>query len=193
MEIDDIKTAWADLNKRLENTEVLNKRMLRELLNSRQQSAKDKLMRYEVCFLILCIIFTGFTPAVFFAGIYPLSVTVLFETIFVLAGLWQIYKIHLLQQMRLDSCSTTGLLQKAIRFKVITRMRTIVGLVLMVPLFFLLFLFEKEFMTTGMLTGMIIGACVGLSIGLLLFFRKLKDIDALVKSYKDLREFEAEE
>jgi O-antigen/teichoic acid export membrane protein len=192
MELDEIKKSWSELNQRLEKTEVLNKRLINEMLNTRHQSAKDKLMRFEVAFLILCIFFTGFTVVTWFAGFYALSSIIILSSIFVSCGLWQVYKIVLLNRMHIDTCSTTELLQKAIRYKVITRMRTVVGLILIVPLFVLLVVLDKNLNNTAAITGVIVGACVGLSIGLLLFFKKMKDIDSLIKSYKDLKEFDNE-
>ncbi len=192
MELNEIKDRWSDLNSRLERTEVLNKRVILELLNTRQQSAKDKLIRYEVVFLILCIVFTGFTIATSFAGFYAPSTIIILSTIFVLCGLWQIYKIILLNRMHIDTCSTNQLLHKAIRFKVITRMRTVVGLILIVPLFVAMVMLDKNLNNTAAITGVIVGGSVGLGIGLSLFFKNLKDIDSLVKGYKDLNEFDNE-
>ncbi len=192
MELNEIKDRWSDLNSRLERTEVLNKRVILELLNTRQQSAKDKLMRFEVVFLILCIVFTGFTAISFFTGFYALSTTIILMSVFVLCGLWQVYKIILLNRMHIDTCSTSQLLHQAIRFKVITRMRTVVGLILIVPLFVAMVMLDKNLNNTAAITGVIVGGAVGLSIGLSLFFKKLKNIDSLIKSYKDLNEFDNE-
>jgi hypothetical protein len=147
-------------------------------------------MRYEVVFLILCIAFTGFTVALSFAGFYALSTIIILSSIFVLCGLWQVYKIILLNRMHIDTCSTTQLLQQAIRFKVITRMRTVVGLILIVPLFVALVSLDKNLNNTAAITGVIVGGFVGLGIGLSLFFKNLKDIDSLVKSYKDLKDID---
>jgi hypothetical protein len=192
MELDEIKNSWNELNQRLEKTEVLNKRLINEMLNTRHQSAKDKLMRFEVVFLIFCIVFSGFVMAMFFADVYSVSMVLLMETVFILCGIWQVYKIYLLNRMQIDTCSTTELLQKAIRYKVLTRMRTVVGLIALIPILALFVLFNKGLHNAAEMTGFIVGASVGLSIGLLLFFKKMKDIDSLIKSYKDLKDFDNE-
>ncbi|GAT63983.1 hypothetical protein [Paludibacter jiangxiensis] len=192
MELDEIKNSWNELNQRLEKTEVLNKRLINEMLNTRHQSAKDKLMRFEVAFLILCIVFSGFVMTLFFTGVYSVSMVILMEAVFILCGIWQVYKIYLLNRMQIDTCSTTELLQKAIRYKVLTRMRTVVGLIAIIPILVLFVLFNKGLHNTAEMTGFIVGAGVGLSIGLLLFFKKMKDIDSLIKSYKDLKDFDNE-
>ncbi len=189
MELDEIKKSWSELNQRLEKTEVLNKRLINEMLNTRHQSAKDKLMRFEVAFLIFCIVFSVFVVIMFLTEVYSVPMVILMETVFILCGIWQVYKIYLLNRMQIDTCSTTELLQKAIRYKVITRMRTVVGLIAIVPMLVLFVLFDKGPHDAFEITAIVVGASVGLSIGLLLSFKKMKDIDSLIKSYKDLKEF----
>lgn len=188
MELDEIKAAWNDLNIRLEKSEALNRRMLAGMLENRQQSAKDKLMKYEVFFLVLCI-FSGILliPA-WLGGLYSPIVSAVFECVFVVAAIWQVYKIILLRRMSIERCSTTDLIQKAIRFKVVTRMRTVVGLIMLIPIVLIICLFDvKESMPVYI--GMCVGGVIGLTIGLVLFFRNLKDIDSLIKSYKDTLDF----
>lgn len=188
MELDEIKAAWSELNIRLEKSEALNRRMLADMLENRQQSAKDKLMKYEVFFLVLCIVSATMIVPAYLAGVYSLPVSAIFEAVFVFAGLWQVYKIVLLRRMSIAQCTTTDLIQKAIRFKVVTRMRTVVGLLLLIPIIVVICLYDvKE--PVAVYIGMGIGGVIGLTIGLVLFFRNLKDIDSLIKSYKDIRDF----
>lgn len=188
MELDEIKAAWSELNIRLEKSEALNRRMLADMLETRQQSAKDKLMKYEVFFLVLCIVSATMIVPAYLAGVYSLPVSAIFEAVFVFAGLWQVYKIVLLRRMSIAQCTTTDLIQKAIRFKVVTRMRTVVGLLLLIPIIVVICLYDvKE--PVAVYIGMGIGGVIGLTIGLVLFFRNLKDIDSLIKSYKDIRDF----
>lgn len=192
MELDEIKNIWSDLNKRMEDTEQINRRILTTMLDSRRQSAKDKLMKYEQLFLVICIVFTLFNVGIYFTGVFKLSTSILFTTIFIVAGLWQVYKIYLLNQMRVESCTTAELIQKGIRFKVITRMRTVVGLILVIPIFVLLFMLDPTLAKPETVTGMIVGGSIGLTIGLVMFFKNLRDIDALLKSYKEIDAFEKE-
>ncbi len=191
MELDEIKNAWNDMNKRLEQAESLNKRMIEDMLDSRQQSAKEKLMKYEVFFLVMCFACVPFFTLFLYAGIYPFGLTMLFNSLMILAGIWQIYKIYLLRQMDINTCSTSELLNKAIRFKVITRLRTIVGMALLLPLIAIMFILDARLLKPEIIIGMCVGAVIGLGIGLTMFFKHLKDIDSLVKSYKDLKEFKA--
>lgn len=192
MEFEEIKKAWVDLNDRLGKAEAFNKRIIEDMLNSHHQSAKEKLMKYEQFYTIVPLLCIGLCTLIYFAGAYPLGFTILINVVMLLAAIWQIYKIYLLRQMDISTCSTSELLGKAVRFKVITKLRTIVGMVLLVPILVLMFVLNSDFLKPEILTGMVVGIVVGLVIGLTSFFRNLKDIDKLVKSYKDIMEFRNE-
>jgi hypothetical protein len=119
MEIDEIKSIWSDMNARLEKNESLNKKILNEIMDNRHQTAKEKLMKYEVRYLILSVVFSLITPLYYFSGIFSLVGCLLFAGLFVVAAFWQVYKIVLLREMKMDVVSTTELLQKSLKFKII--------------------------------------------------------------------------
>ena len=190
MEIDEIKSIWSDMNTRLEKNELLNKKILNEIMDNRHQTAKEKLMKYEVRYLILSGAFSLITPFYYYAGIFPLMGCIMFSGLFVLAALWQVYKIVLLKKMKMDEVSTTELLQKSLKFKIITRLRTIIGLSLMIPFFVLFFMVTPQLMQPPIMLAMGVGVVVGLIIGLADYFRNQKDIDKLISCYKDINELQ---
>jgi hypothetical protein len=188
MEIDEIKSIWSDMNTRLERNELLNKKLLDEIMNNKHQTAKDKLMKYEKRYLILGIAFSLITPLYYYNGIFSLAGCILFSGLLILAALWQVYKIVLLQKMKLDISSTTELLQKSLKFKIITRLRTIIGLTLMIPFFALFIMVSPQLMKPGFLIAMGVGVIVGLITGLMDYFKNQKDIDKLISCYKEIHE-----
>jgi hypothetical protein len=188
MEIDEIKSIWNDMNTRLEKNESFNKKLLDEIMDNRHQTAKDKLTKYEVRYLILSTVFSFISPLYYFTGLFSLAGCMMFTGLFVLVALWQVYKIVLLQKMKMDVFSTTELLQKALKFKIITRMRTIIGLSLLLPFFAIFFMVTPQLIHRETLIGMGVGVVVGLIIGLSDYFKNQKDIDKLIKCYKDISE-----
>lgn len=180
-----MKSIWKDMNTRLEKTEALNKKLLDEIMDNRHQSAKAKLMKYEVVYLVLSILCSTLTPLYYFAGVFSVTACIMFFSLFFLSALWQVYKIQLLKKMEMDAHSTTELLQKAIKFKVITRLRTVVGLILMIPFLTAFMLLSPGLMKPEILVAMGVGVVVGLVIGLSDYFKNQKDIDKLIKCYKD--------
>lgn len=188
MEIDEIKSIWNDMNTRLEKDESLNKKLLNEIMDNRHQTAKDKLMKYEVRYLILSAVFSLITPFYYFTGIFSMIGCIMFSGLFVLSALWQVYKIVLLQKMKMDVFSTTELLQKALKFKIITRLRTVIGLSAMIPFLAIFIIVSPKLMQPVILTGMGVGVVVGLIIGLTDYFRNQKAIDKLINCYRDIHE-----
>jgi hypothetical protein len=188
MEIDEIKSIWNDMNTRIEKSESMNKKLLNEIMDNRHQTAKDELMKYEVRYLILCVVFSFITPFYYYNGIFSLSGCIMFCGLFVLAALWQVYKIVLLKKMKLDLFSTTELLQKSLKFKIITRLRTVIGLSLMIPIFAIFFVVNPQLMHPLIITAMGVGIVVGLIIGLTDYFRNQKAIDKLITCYRDIQE-----
>ena len=188
MEIDEIKSIWNDMNTRLEKNESLNKKLLNEIMDNRHQTAKDKLMKYEVRYLILSTVFSLITPFYYYTGIFSLIGCIMFSGLFVLSALWQVYKIVLLQKMKMDVFSTTELLQKALKFKIITRLRTVIGLSAMIPFLAIFIMVSPKLMQPVILTAMGVGVVVGLIIGQIDYFRNQKDIDKLINCYKDIHE-----
>ena len=188
MEIDEIKSIWNDMNTRLEKNESLNKKLLDEIMDNRHQTAKDKLMKYEVRYLIISVVFSFITPLYYSNGIFSLTGCIMFSGLFVLAALWQVYKVVLLQKMKMELFSTTELLQKALKFKIITRMRTIIGLSLMIPFLAIFVMVSPQLKQPAILTAMGVGVVVGLITGLTDYFKNQKDIDKLIKCYKDIHE-----
>lgn len=191
MEIDEIKSIWSDMNARLEKNESLNKKILNEIMDNRHQTAKEKLMKYEVRYLILSVVFSLITPLYYFSGIFSLVGCMLFAGLFVVAAFWQVYKIVLLREMKMDVVSTTELLQKSLKFKIITRLRTIIGLSLMIPFFVVFLMVSPQLIKPEIMVGMGVGLVVGLIIGLTDYFRNQKDIDKLINCYKDIHELKS--
>ncbi|MBP7613033.1 MAG: hypothetical protein KA753_07730 [Paludibacter sp.] len=191
MEIDEIKSIWSDMNARLEKNESLNKKILNEIMDNRHQTAKEKLMKYEVRYLILSVVFSLITPLYYFSGIFSLVGCLLFAGLFVVAAFWQVYKIVLLREMKMDVVSTTELLQKSLKFKIITRLRTIIGLSLMIPFFVVFLMVSPQLIKPEIMVGMGVGLVVGLIIGLTDYFRNQKDIDKLINCYKDIHELKS--
>ncbi len=191
MEIDEIKSIWSDMNARLEKNESLNKKILNEIMDNRYQTAKEKLMKYEVRYLILSVVFSLITPLYYFSGIFSLVGCMLFAGLFVVAAFWQVYKIVLLREMKMDVVSTTELLQKSLKFKIITRLRTIIGLSLMIPFFVVFLMVSPQLIKPEIMVGMGVGLVVGLIIGLTDYFRNQKDIDKLISCYKDIHELKS--
>lgn len=105
MELDDLKQNWELINKRLQENEVLNKRIIKEMITKRTTSAYNKLLNMEVISLIIMIILI---PAFLIANQivkYPpaLPWIVCLEIFVISITIWIIIKIHWLKKFDIES------------------------------------------------------------------------------------------
>ena len=55
MELDDLKTKWNALDKRLAETEIVNMRMVKEMVSHKTKSAYDRIVGQNIYNLVVCI------------------------------------------------------------------------------------------------------------------------------------------
>ena len=80
MELDELKAGWNVLNERLEQNEILNKRIIKEMIINRTQSAYERLFRFDLFGLILTFAMGVLFPVLVVTGkivMQPLSFAVL--------------------------------------------------------------------------------------------------------------------
>ena len=59
MELDKLKSEWADLDNRLKKTEIINNKIITDMIKSRTDSGIGGLKKYEIKILILSIFVIG--------------------------------------------------------------------------------------------------------------------------------------
>ena len=55
MELDKLKEAWASVDERLKENEMLNKRIVQEMLSDKSNKSLNKLINYELINVIVCL------------------------------------------------------------------------------------------------------------------------------------------
>ena len=55
MELEELKAGWSILNEQLAKSEMLNKRIIKEMITNRTQSAYERLFRFDLFGLILVL------------------------------------------------------------------------------------------------------------------------------------------
>lgn len=100
MELDDFKQNWNLISKRLEENEVLNKRIIKEMITKRTNSAYNKLLNMEIISLILLILFIPTFLIIAQIVKYPSALPwiVSLEILFFSLIIWTIIKIHWLKK-----------------------------------------------------------------------------------------------
>lgn len=104
MELDDLKQNWELINKRLQENEVLNKRIIKEMITKRTTSAYNKLLNIEIISLIIMIIliptFLIISQTVKYPPALPWIVSLAILAIFI--TIWIIIKIHWLKKFNIE-------------------------------------------------------------------------------------------
>lgn len=195
MELDQLKANWQELSKKMENSEIFNRQVTINMLKRNADSSIGKLERFEFFFLALCVILAGLYStllAINEGTIFKNESIMVIIAVFVIAGIWQGYKIYLLGKIKYDSCTTVDLLKRASEFKLMTQARFVVGMVLFIPTIILLVYFQKHMLTREMIVGMVVGGTFGLLIGFRAFLMQWKSIDELIFDLKEIRSYEKE-
>ena len=104
MKLDEMKNSWNVLNERLEQNEILNKRIIEEMVASKTKSAYDSIYNQELRGLyILLLVALIVLPANRFLGInMKQSSFILLEAVMFLALLFQSVILYSLSKFKLN-------------------------------------------------------------------------------------------
>ena len=194
MDLEQLKSEWQELSKRVEKYETLNQQNIINMLHTRTISTKEKMEKYEIIFFAISVFYAIFLSCALFINTERLIAN---ETImvgigvFVVAGAWQLYKILLLQKMKIDRCSVIELQKRALRYKALTLGRLIGGMILLIPTLLLFYYFQRDLMPQELLLVTSVGALFGLAIGLKTFFSQWSNINQLITDLKELKHLDS--
>jgi hypothetical protein len=195
MELDQLKANWQEFSKKMENSEIFNRQVTINMLKRNADSSIGKLERFEYFFLALCVILAGLYSTLLALNegtTFRNESIIVVISVFVIAGIWQAYKIYLLGKIKYESCTTVDLLKRASEFKLMTQARFIVGMVLFIPTIILLVYFQKHMLTRELIFGVVAGGTFGIIIGFRAFIMQWKNIDELIFDLKEIRSYEEE-
>lgn len=194
MELEELKKEWETLNMRINQMEILNRKIIEGIMTQKARASQEKVMNTERKLMILCFVFAVVYGLLYFLAYpeiskYGLSNAFwLFEIVMITAGMWQGYKMWLLKQMDIEKCTPSELVERSIRFKVITKTRFIAGIIIIVPVMGLFIYFMKHLFTPAMIWVTCISAVAGLIIGLVIEMKHFRNINSLIRSLKEVRE-----
>lgn len=190
MEFDEIRQKWARLEKRVEYLELQNKELMMKGLRNNYTDSLGKMKKYELFFFILSFVFAilyTFFAIFVESPVLNIETSVLFIVVFYLAGAWQGYKLYLIRQLDFSTDSVIDLALKVTRYKLLTKIRLVVGMFLIVPFFVLFFYFQRDIIETPMIISSLIGGLIGLVVGIKAELAHLKNINTMIVSIDELR------
>ena len=201
MELNDLKAQWNALDQRLAETEIVNMRMVKEMVSQKTKTAFDGIMGHNiynlvVCTLIICVVF----PYVYMnTPIRPLSFAIV-EGMMVIGLIPQIWKLSLLSKFDLGGKKCNELSSLVLQYKKVChheKIWIIAGVCLAMVAFYILELgFNKE---AGYELGTRLILPLGLSVltlGLGLVFakwqlrRQAQQMREVERGLEELKDFE---
>ena len=119
MNLDEMKNSWNVLNERLEQNEILNKRIIEEMVASKTKSAYDSIYNQELrglYIILLCGLIV--LPVNRFLGInMKLSSFILLETVMFLALLFQLAILYSLSKFKLNYMKVNELTRTVLKYR----------------------------------------------------------------------------
>lgn len=191
MELEELKNTWQELSKKIENAELYNKQLTMKMLRRNTHSTVEKMEKFESFFLIISVIFAGLMGVALVVNdnsVFKNETIVTFLSLFILSAFWQIYAITMLNGIKYSSSPTMELIEKVVKYKIRTKWRIIVGMILLIPFFAIVIYFQKEMLNTSISVSAIIGGTIGLVIGIKADIEHFRNINKLLKDLEEIKE-----
>jgi hypothetical protein len=118
MELEALKASWNKLDERLAATEIVNLRMVKELIQQKTKSAYDSILgqniySFVVNMLIICVVF----PYVYMNTPIQASSFAIVESVMVIGMIPLVWKLSLLSKFDLDGKSSSELSRLVLTYK----------------------------------------------------------------------------
>lgn len=193
MELEELKANWNVLNERLEKSEMLNKRIIKEMITKRTVAARDRLIRCcsgGVLFLLLMGIVILMTRGK--AIVRPEAEVIVWSAI-ILATAYSLLSIRFLSHFDLERSSLTELKGWTIKLKRMLRLELIFTLVFVSIAFVAIFFIHHHYRSVQQM--LVDALLVSLTVaGGYLAYKNVdkKSIEEIEKGLAELKEFEEE-
>ena len=118
MELDELKTSWNALDKRLEKTEIVNLRVVKEVIQQKTRSAYDKIVGQNIYSLVVnVLIICGVFPYVYMNTPIQATSFAIVESVMVIGLIPMVWKLSLLSKFDLGGKSSSELSRLVLTYK----------------------------------------------------------------------------
>ena len=194
MNLDEMKNSWNVLNERLEQNEILNKRIIEEMVASKTKSAYDSIYNQELrglYIILLCGLIV--LPVNRFLGInMKLSSFILLETVMFLALLFQLAILYSLSKFKLNYMKVNELTRTVLKYRRFCSYNKKYGTILGLGSVIVFMISESKitnpYAFVPVLTVMIVG-CIYSYTKMKQHEQKIKEVE---QGLAELKEFESE-
>lgn len=194
MELEELKAGWGVLNERLEQNEILNKRIIKEMITNRTQSAYERLFRYDLFGLLLVLVMCVLFPVLVVTGkivMQPLSFAFL-EGAIGIGLIMQVFFSSILLRFNIEKKKICELARLTLTYKLwMKRNFTFgsgIGLTVLIAFLFL----EKARLVANWEIRLGVTLLFVFIMGFYQIRFYLKNIQTIEKGLEELKEFEEE-
>lgn len=193
MELDDLKAGWNVLNERLEQNEILNKRIIKEMITNRTQSAYERLFRFDLFGLVTVILLCILLPVMIVnqVEIKPFSI-VLLEGTLLIGLVAQFFLFSILVRFNMEKMKLCDLSRLTLRYKLWTKRSYTYGTALAFIVIVAFFFIQEAYLLRGAAVRMTVTLLLASFIAYYQIRFYKKNIQIVEKGIEELDEFEKE-
>lgn len=193
MDLEEMKAGWSVLNERLAQNEILNQRIIREMISTRTRTAYEKVYSEECrqLWIVLAITLLLCPGRMFLAdAVMKWSSFIVLEVTLLFALVMQGWAVHGLSKFNLETSKIADLIRLVLKYKSYRKNNKVYGTMVGLSAIALYTVFEDVY--TNIYAVMSMG--IMLAFGLVVSFISLKKHDRLVneiqQGLEELKEFE---
>lgn len=193
MELEELKASWNILNERLQQNEILNKRIVKEMITKRTMAARDRLLKVNVggaLFILLIAIVIIITRG---RVVVRLEAEIITWAGLSLAFAYMLFSICFLSRFNMEKCSLAELSRWTIKLRRMLRLELLiaplVGLLMLIAIFFVHHHYRS---VRQMLFDLVMVLLVGVVSYCGYKFIDKRSVDEIEKGLEELKEFEEE-
>lgn len=183
------------LNERLAQNEILNKRIIKDMITTRTQSAYERLFKIDLFGIILLIalcILLPFIDAATKAGTKLISF-VLFEGLMIMGLIVQCFLFSLIAKFNMDKMNIRELSRLILKYKLWVRRNYVWGTVLVIIVLIAFYFIQQAYLVPNAPLRLIVALLVAFTIVYYSIRFYKKNIRMIEKGLEELKEFEEEE
>jgi len=141
MELEEMKAGWDALSNRIARNEILNQRIIKEMVSNRTRSAYSRLFRFDLMTIIITVIIGILLPFFKMNTIMTMSSFVVFGCFLIIMMVMQVYQFSFLLRFSIESKGLYELSWLTLKYKLWMKRIYIISFILsflVVIAFFLL-------------------------------------------------------
>lgn len=193
MELEELKASWGILNERLRQNEILNKRIVKEMITKRTLAARDRMIKVNVGGAIFILLMAISVIVLRDRVVVRPEAEIITWTGLSFAFSYMCYSIYFLSRFNMEKCSLTELRCLAIRLKRMLRLELLIAPFAALFIFVVIFFVHHHYRSVQqMLFDLVVILLCSLAGYWGYKFIDKRSMDEIEKGLEELKEFEEE-